>query len=814
MKKRWVALILLIVLLLGGWFSRAALVRGAVNWYLAPDDIELNCLQWSLDSSLNIDVAHLCLQHSQGRLEAYHLRWNRGANLVAIEQAILTITPSSTSSTNQNSHSRIDLTLPANLPQLQVQNLRVESSLLRQPVQLMITQIAPNQWQLDADWHALLTLQKGSLTAQLNWHLQDVARLSAQFPSDQFDATLLQAPIATEVSFDGQFFRSQSQLALQQQVQLDNCNINVAGQGAIGFNADWLNRSAEMDLRQFELRGDMPTCAALQQVTEPVRFTTFIAAFPEVLSITEQALQSETVMIDAQTELGTSNKAASLALKLSDLEWRFDGTLSSQYQVNGKVDNLELGQGQLQSSGHWQFSSQGLQLNSQDNHVQLTQLNWAGGSVPNLDVDFEVELQPDGAISASGRVNVPELLQQQSVLQDMNALFTLSGSTSQQLQVTLNSKIASLTQSSLNMTGLESQLDIGIKGLTLFDVSGQSHITDIDYANHMLGAIQIKHQLQINRDEQNVTSQHDLKLNSGWYATLTIHNQQAELKIVDQPLPALADISQQWLPEMTIQSGQLNANIMANLSTWQANGSVEMHQVSLEYQDSVISQASYQSQFEFDSAGLQLSPSTLHIKNVDAGVLISDIQGQLRGTNSQFSISDLRGSIFDGQFVVDQLWLDGREQTALLNLTKIDTAKILALQKQSGIEVTGLIKGHLPLHLQQGRFSIVNGKLSNQGAGKLVISDNQAFTALKAQQPEIQKQLSLLENLDIDNLTSSVNLSADGWLKMDIAMQGTNPLQQEQVNFNYGHEENILVLLKALRLTDSLTEKIEQSINQ
>ena len=57
-------------------------------------------------------------------------------------------------------------------------------------------------------------------------------------------------------------------------------------------------------------------------------------------------------------------------------------------------------------------------------------------------------------------------------------------------------------------------------------------------------------------------------------------------------------------------------------------------------------------------------------------------------------------------------------------------------------------------------------------------------------------------------------MDSDGLLLLDFSILGQNPNQQQAVNFNYHHEENILTLLRSLRLTDSVQNQIEKKIKK
>ena len=120
----------------------------------------------------------------------------------------------------------------------------------------------------------------------------------------------------------------------------------------------------------------------------------------------------------------------------------------------------------------------------------------------------------------------------------------------------------------------------------------------------------------------------------------------------------------------------------------------------------------------------------------------------------------------------------------------------------------------MPFYFDDTGVEVKNGSLANQGQGKLIISNNEAFDAVMRQQQELQPVLGLLKNLDIQKLNSTVALKSDGWLNLGVNLQGFNEPEQQQVNFNYNHEENVFTLLRALRLSDEITQKVEQQYSK
>jgi hypothetical protein len=163
-----------------------------------------------------------------------------------------------------------------------------------------------------------------------------------------------------------------------------------------------------------------------------------------------------------------------------------------------------------------------------------------------------------------------------------------------------------------------------------------------------------------------------------------------------------------------------------------------------------------------------------------------------------------------GAFVVNEFCPLATSQTAMIKFENIDASKLVTLDAESGISLSGRLAGTLPVIINEQGIAVKQGQLVNQGDGKLLITNNAGFEAVKAQQQELSTTLSLLENLDIKQLKSSVDLKPDGWLHLGVNLQGFNEKQQQAVNFNYNHEENVFTLLRALRLSDEITQKVEK----
>ncbi|WDE10023.1 YdbH domain-containing protein [Thalassomonas haliotis] len=149
-----------------------------------------------------------------------------------------------------------------------------------------------------------------------------------------------------------------------------------------------------------------------------------------------------------------------------------------------------------------------------------------------------------------------------------------------------------------------------------------------------------------------------------------------------------------------------------------------------------------------------------------------------------------------------------------LTLTHISLAELVALQQQPGIDVTGFLDGELPFSYDSNGLSIKRGILVNQGEGIIKVDGNPAVEQLKQSQPGLKFALDALKKLHYQHLGSEVTMSPDGATEIKMSMQGRNPDIARPIHFNYLHQENLLQLLRSLRIDSQLSEDIEQAISK
>ena len=287
-----------------------------------------------------------------------------------------------------------------------------------------------------------------------------------------------------------------------------------------------------------------------------------------------------------------------------------------------------------------------------------------------------------------------------------------------------------------------------------------------------------------------------------------------EVVIPEQSALSLNAFISQFEPLAQLTEGEFNGYISGDINLQNALFNIGISHTSALYNDYLASDLSSTFSGEYNSGKLNVKPTTFNLNEFRAGAVVKTIKGQWQVNNNTALINDVKGSVFGGEFSLDSYTVGKPNQVANVKFENIDASKLVTLDDKSGIVLTGRLAGSLPVHFDSGKIEIIDGSLFSQGTGNLKITNNAAFDSVMQQQQELQPVLGLLTNLDIQKLNSSVALKNDGWLKLGVNLQGYNKAEQQQVNFNYNHEENVFTLLRALRLSDEITQKVEQQYSQ
>jgi len=211
-----------------------------------------------------------------------------------------------------------------------------------------------------------------------------------------------------------------------------------------------------------------------------------------------------------------------------------------------------------------------------------------------------------------------------------------------------------------------------------------------------------------------------------------------------------------------------------------------------------------------DNLSIDKIESVTPITNFSAKTFF-DFSLQGSGISSGIStvINVVSAEAFGGRFeFVQAKWPIQAGHSVDVQLTSIDLEKLLELDKQQGIVVTGKISGHLPLFFDGKKVLIEDGELHNVSNGIIQVMNNPAVAELKASSTELKLAFDALQNLHYHELTSTVSMADDGYMLLETAIKGRNPDLDNDVNLNLNLNYDLLGLLESFDITGQIEKKV------
>ncbi len=210
-------------------------------------------------------------------------------------------------------------------------------------------------------------------------------------------------------------------------------------------------------------------------------------------------------------------------------------------------------------------------------------------------------------------------------------------------------------------------------------------------------------------------------------------------------------------------------------------------------------------------------PTPVSIQSIDTNTGISVEKIQLRlGMNkkteetSKLLMEAVKADIFGGQISSEHIVIeDSKPQPFILDLTAVDLSLLLGLSGKS-ITGTGKISGKLPINFEDQKLSVKNGFLQALAPGGEIhyTPTTEALETVKQDQ-NTSSALKALEEFYYDQMEIKLQYDQKGILLANISLQGKNPkiFNGRKIQFNINVEENILSLLKSLRLATQVKKR-------
>jgi hypothetical protein len=839
-SKKMITTLLFIVVLTTVFFYRQPIAIKGIQHFTKPYGLYITCLDFSLNWRLDLNLKQACVTSVMGTIVVHDAIWQPWSNTLNIQQVKVKHLEQFSTDSSNNKVNKVDnepsteqqknkLNLPESLPKLRISNLEIDSYTLLQPLSLRVLPIATNTLSITGDVNASIEISQNILMGDITWRLADLTKWTPQTQRLFQDNTELLKELAfdashinTHFTFDGELLEVNNHLDIISHIYVANCPIDVTIKGdvSVDFNASSMNTG--LDLSQLSSGVSLVNCPLLQDYF-------LVDDMPQLSFIFEHKVTLNKSYIHLPKLLIVDKQHTRRSIVLNDVNYKTTGELEITYDISLKQPIYT----KLLDAKMLDFQAQGtvlvdlsslssalpisLKVINSNNRLVIDKLKMDSLLIDELNSQFSFDSADTEQLTLKGTLNSSAIQMHTMTLAKTSSTFSLSGPNLNALQLNIDNHFFQLNQSDvpdLKVRQISNHTDLYIKNLESLSFSGNSMVTNSSLQNIHLLPIDITHTGQANLVDQTLSSEHEIMLEHGFMVAVEQQQTRANVYINQQDIISLQTIITQLEHTLTIKEGNISANIEVTLpqkgAPLIATGKADFRGVSVKYQDYRLNNMTYQTPLIYDSAGLQFAESTLHIDSIDVGVMIEQVSSKVIVQNSVLRLQQVQGNIFNGQFLLGDLWLDGREQQFNINIQNIDLAQVVALQQQPGIRITGNVDGDMPFIMGKQGLRIEDGFVSSLAGGKLTIINNPSFNSIKEQQPE----LTLLENIDFTQLKSNIQFTPDGWVFFDLALQGNNPDKKQSVNFNYSHQENIFSLLESIRLAKSVENKIEQKITQ
>jgi len=319
-----------------------------------------------------------------------------------------------------------------------------------------------------------------------------------------------------------------------------------------------------------------------------------------------------------------------------------------------------------------------------------------------------------------------------------------------------------------------------------------------------------------------INATHAMKNNSGQAGY--------RLEPVDMQLygSVFADTYSDWPIKLLLNAGTVG---VTGKASWQQGDMLPLQQASLTMRN--VSGA-YD---EFPFAGLagtldvserdQLhitSRQGLSLASLNVGAPITDmtLQAEMllrKGGKPSVTVTDLIMNVLGGKMIGKRIELDlAREQNPFtLQVSGVDVEEVLKLEQKQGLFGSGIIDGELPLVLTREGISMQDGQLlARKPGGKLKYSANEGVLSMAESNAGLKLLVTAMEDFNYNLLEADVGYTPDGLLKLKVRLKGSNPELEggRPVHLNVDIEDNILELLRSLRLASEISEKIGEQVQK
>ncbi len=273
--------------------------------------------------------------------------------------------------------------------------------------------------------------------------------------------------------------------------------------------------------------------------------------------------------------------------------------------------------------------------------------------------------------------------------------------------------------------------------------------------------------------------------------------------------------------KMNLREGELYAQVAFSAAAGQgfeAGGHGVMKSGSVWMPDNQVNGVDFVLPFRFSEGTWSLGtrgPVTLRIAEVINQVTARNITADLQGDypwseDNPLLLTNVSTDVLGGKITMQQLRMP-QHDPALLRVQNISSSELISAVNPKQFTMSGPVSGALPFWLENEKWIIKDGWLTNPGPMTLRI-DKDTADAIVKDNMAAGVAINWLRYMEISRSWTKINVDNLGVLTMQAAISGISRVdgKSNAVNLNYTHEENIFTLWRSLRYGDNLQAWLEQ----
>jgi hypothetical protein len=281
-----------------------------------------------------------------------------------------------------------------------------------------------------------------------------------------------------------------------------------------------------------------------------------------------------------------------------------------------------------------------------------------------------------------------------------------------------------------------------------------------------------------------------------------------------------------WGAGWDISAGTIGIGLQARWqrvdAAWQVNAqtSVRATDIAGAWEDTAFAGLTTSVDAEIDTvAGITVQPSTIEVALVEMGLPVEDITADyaLHPDELSVDVENLRMSAFGGTVWADPFSFSTASESnnLLIHAESIDLAEILSIKEFEAIEISGSIGAELPVTIEGKTLTVSGGILTGDAPGGVI----RYLPGIESDETDVSGigyATRALSNFEYDSLASEVSYGSNGDLVLQTRLTGRNPDLEEgrPIILNLGVENNVPQMLRSLQAARAVEEILERRLAQ